>query len=493
MIEQSTLTKMRLDKNMTLTDVSKLTNLSYVFIMNLERGQADLTRIRIPKLIKLANFYSYSLDDFINLITSIKSKADSGVIFTCEPKIFRLKIHRLNNNLSILDVANALNCKKHTVYSYESYKCKPSNDKIRILAKLYHIPYETLRSEICEDMAMRHTASGRYNYNSKLAEIRYRLGLTSKQAADIAGVSQCTLSKWECGTVSRVTHTVGLDRLLKLYNLTFDEFLECVINNDAAKPVNTKRESALRMHRMQCGLYVSDVANYAGVSKAAIYAVENGRSSLSDHIAKVMSKLYHIPIEQLKAEANVNHSEFVKQNKKLNMRVEKDISYTKDEYNEMLGRIYGKIQSTDFMAIYKKVNSKFNTECIKKVARGKLNNHFIKDISFPNSFLKDLRKNIGFTLNEVADYIGVSEHSISAWELGRFRPNLEEYIEKLADLYEVDKDKLTIEINTYYALRHGISLDTVEDTTTKDILNRIMNANISDKDISMIKVLFSLM
>ena len=53
--------------------------------------------------------------------------------------------------------------------------------------------------------------------------------------------------------------------------------------------------------------------------------------------------------------------------------------------------------------------------------------------------LKDLRKNTGMTLAEVADAIGVHEVTVSRWENGKRQPS-EDKINDLLDCYGVDRN-----------------------------------------------------
>lgn len=55
--------------------------------------------------------------------------------------------------------------------------------------------------------------------------------------------------------------------------------------------------------------------------------------------------------------------------------------------------------------------------------------------------LRDIRKAKGLSAYRVSKLLGVAEHQMSAWELGKTRPSLESAI-KLADFYGVSLDEL---------------------------------------------------
>lgn len=54
-----------------------------------------------------------------------------------------------------------------------------------------------------------------------------------------------------------------------------------------------------------------------------------------------------------------------------------------------------------------------------------------------SSFLRDRRKEIGLTMKEVADFVGVSEASVSRWETGDIMNMRRDRVELLAKILRV--------------------------------------------------------
>ena len=61
-----------------------------------------------------------------------------------------------------------------------------------------------------------------------------------------------------------------------------------------------------------------------------------------------------------------------------------------------------------------------------------------KDVDYFASQLKGLIKSRGVTRREIANYVGVQESTVGRWALGKGLPREGEYIEKLAEFFNVD-------------------------------------------------------
>ena len=53
------------------------------------------------------------------------------------------------------------------------------------------------------------------------------------------------------------------------------------------------------------------------------------------------------------------------------------------------------------------------------------------------NFLRELRKNMGFTQEQAAEKLGISSRTISRWETGAYMPDISMLID-IAELYDVD-------------------------------------------------------
>lgn len=107
----------------------------------------------------------------------------------------KLRAKRLENNLSLQEVADKLGISKVTVSRYETLDITniPS-DKIEGMAKLYNttpaylMGWENKKEE------------NAFNFKER----RLKLGLTPKDIADAVGVEESTVRKWELGIISNM-------------------------------------------------------------------------------------------------------------------------------------------------------------------------------------------------------------------------------------------------------------------------------------------------
>lgn len=60
-----------------------------------------------------------------------------------------------------------------------------------------------------------------------------------------------------------------------------------------------------------------------------------------------------------------------------------------------------------------------------------------------NNKLKQKRKELGLTLQEVADYVGVSSGTVSRWESGEIKNMRRDKIAKLGEVLKIDPAELT--------------------------------------------------
>ena len=107
----------------------------------------------------------------------------------------KLRTKRLENNLSLQEVADKLGVSKVTVSRYETLDITniPS-DKIEGMAELYKTTPAYLMG--WEDKKEENA----FNFKER----RLKLGLTPKDIADTVGVEESTVRKWELGIISNM-------------------------------------------------------------------------------------------------------------------------------------------------------------------------------------------------------------------------------------------------------------------------------------------------
>lgn len=102
--------------------------------------------------------------------------------------------------------------------------------------------------------------------------------------------------------------------------------------------------------------------------------------------------------------------------------------------------------------------------------------------------IKELRKEFGWTQNELANKINVSQQTIGSWEVGRAEPN-NETLSKLSKLFEVTVDYLLGNTNNKQNIDFKNSKK-YTDTDLDDMLNNAMSFDgepISDHDREIIR------
>ena len=107
----------------------------------------------------------------------------------------KLRTKRLENNLSLQEVADKLGVSKVTVSRYETLDITniPS-DKIEGMAELYKTTPAYLMG--WEDKKEENA----FNFRER----RLKLGLTPKDIADAVGIEESTVRKWELGIISNI-------------------------------------------------------------------------------------------------------------------------------------------------------------------------------------------------------------------------------------------------------------------------------------------------
>ena len=107
----------------------------------------------------------------------------------------KLRAKRLENNLSLQEVADKLGVSKVTVSRYETLDITniPS-DKIEGMAELYNTTPAYLMG--WEDKKEENTFN--------LKQRRLELKMTLKDVADVVGVEESTIRKWELGIISNM-------------------------------------------------------------------------------------------------------------------------------------------------------------------------------------------------------------------------------------------------------------------------------------------------
>jgi len=131
----------------------------------------------------------------------------------------RLKYIRKKKNLSLRALGKSAYVSHSFIADIEAGRSNPSLDTLRALARTLGVSI----SEITGDIPSDFKPNISYMFGSVLKDLREKAGMSQKRLADIIGLTQQTIAKWEKDKAEPDTET--LIKLAELFEVSVDQLL----------------------------------------------------------------------------------------------------------------------------------------------------------------------------------------------------------------------------------------------------------------------------